>query len=264
MSTSQSEPRDSSRGSRQGALSVILGPPPEIPGGCAPREFDDRIDRCLNVVVGLAPSSVLDVGCGDGFFLAKLRGRLPHETTLCGIEANAEAASRARKRGFDCRHCLAEATFPFPDASFDVVFAGEIIEHVADTDALLDQVHRVLKPGGYLLLTTPNLLAWYNRVLCLLGITPMFVEHSYRASYGPTWSLRRRVTPAVGHLRIFTYTPLTMVLRQDGFEVQWIQGAARIPVRLVWHVDRAIARLRPRMAAQLIVLATTRATSRRR
>lgn len=248
-------PRCQDRGNESGRPTESRGPGAGIPGATYPLEFDDRLERCLSTVVALDPTSVLDVGCGDGFFLSELRRRLPQPTTFCGLEANAEAARRAQERGFDCREGLADAGLPFPSAMFDVVFAGEIIEHVADTDGMLEELHRVLRPGGHLLLTTPNLLAWYNRLLCLAGVTPMYVEHSYRASYGPSWSLCGRVTSAVGHLRIFTYTTLAMVLRQDEFEVLWIRGAARLPVRLLWPLDRLVARVRPRMAAQLMALA---------
>ncbi|MHB8393886.1 MAG: class I SAM-dependent methyltransferase [Candidatus Dormibacteria bacterium] len=220
-----------------------------------PERFDDRIDRCVRTVERVDPRDILDVGCGDGFFLLRVRNVLSHEVGCSGLDADAQSVAKAQAHGIDCRVGLADQTLPFQDSSFDLVFAGEIIEHVADTDRMLEEVSRVLRPGGYLLLTTPNLLAWYNRILCVAGVTPMYVEHSYRASYGPSWSLRRQVGPAVGHLRIFTYTALRMVLAQNGFEAEWIHGAARIPVPGVWTVDRLISRMRPRMAAQLIVLA---------
>lgn len=234
---------------------AVAGPGAGIPGATMPERFDDRVDRCVRTVRRVGPREILDVGCGDGFFLVRVRDELPRGVVCSGLDADVQSVAKAQAQGIDCRVGLADQTLPFEGSSFDLVFAGEIIEHVADTDRMLEEIRRVLRPGGHLLLTTPNLLAWYNRILCVVGVTPMYVEHSYRASYGPSWSLRRQVGPAVGHLRIFTYTALRMVLAQSGFEVEWIHGAARIPVPGVWAVDRLISRIRPRMAAQLIVLA---------
>lgn len=233
----------------------MAGPGAGIAGATMPERFDDRVDRCVRTVGSVGARDILDVGCGDGFFLLRVKSVLRHGGTCSGLDADARSVAKARALGIDCHVGLADHTLPFRDASFDLVFAGEIIEHVVDTDRMLEEIARVLRPGGHLLLTTPNLLAWYNRMLCLAGVTPMYVEHSYRASYGPNWSLRRQVSPAVGHLRIFTYTALRMVLAQNGFEVKWIRGAARIPVPGVWAVDRVVSRVRPRMAGQLIVLA---------
>ncbi len=62
-----------------------------------------------------------------------------------------------------------EEGIPYPDDSFDVVSAGEVIEHIYDPDRLLAETRRVLRPGGHVVLTTPNLQAWYNRALFVAG-----------------------------------------------------------------------------------------------
>ena len=201
--------------------------PYAIPGDERPDRFDDRIPRCVDAVVEAGPNSLLDVGCGSGVFLQLVRERHPECSWMAGIERDEKQVEVARKRGFDCRPGRIDVEFPFADGSFDMVFAGEIIEHVADPDYLLCEIRRVLKPGGYLLLTTPNLVCWYNRLLVLAGVTPMFVEHSYYRNYGPSYSFARRVTPAVGHLRIFTLTPLKKILEHNGFDCRSIGGAGR-------------------------------------
>jgi 2-polyprenyl-3-methyl-5-hydroxy-6-metoxy-1,4-benzoquinol methylase len=108
---------------------------------------------------------------------------------------------------------------PRPLVVVDVVIMSELIEHLVDTDAALAEAGRVLVPGGRLLLSTPNLAAWYNRVLLAFGIQPAFTEVSLHAIYG------RPGCDVVGHLRIFTRRALQEILAAAGFVEIDITGA---------------------------------------
>lgn len=217
--------------------------------------FDDRIPRCLEIVRRLKPERVLDLGCGDGFFLDLCRQSGAGAVRSAGIEVSASAAETVRSKGFECSAQSVERPFPYEDGAFDLVFAGEVIEHVLDPDALLAEAYRVLAPDGTLLLTTPNLAAWFNRLFLLFGITPMFVEHSYRATYGPAFSLFGRVGRPVGHLRIFTWLPLREVLKQNRFSIVSRRASGCLPYPVFHAIDRAVARLSPALGANFIVLA---------
>ncbi len=94
---------------------------------------------------------ILDVGCGAGNMMHHLNcyGRVR------GIEVDARPVKIAQARGYDVRQADAARGIPFPDASFDLVTALDVIEHVDDDAAILREARRVLKPGGYLLITTP-------------------------------------------------------------------------------------------------------------
>jgi SAM-dependent methyltransferase len=96
---------------------------------------------------------VLDVGCGVGTFLGLARDRGYSAT---GVDISPVAARTARERfGHDARSgTLADQRFP--DASFDVVTLWDVIEHVFDPGELLGEVRRVLRPGGRVLLETPD------------------------------------------------------------------------------------------------------------
>jgi SAM-dependent methyltransferase len=96
---------------------------------------------------------------------------------------------------------------------------SELIEHLVDTDSALDEAHRVLKPGGSLLLSTPNLAAWYNRGLVALGVQPVFSEVSLRGVYGRPGSV------VAGHLHLFTRGALVGLLAARGFAVVRVSGA---------------------------------------
>ena len=101
-----------------------------------------------------APLRVLDVGCGEGRLTA---AAVQAGYAAVGVDVAAEPLRRARERDaeLDVRLVSADGEWPLADASFDAVWAGETIEHVADTTAWLSQVRRVLRSGGSLLLSTP-------------------------------------------------------------------------------------------------------------
>ena len=224
-----------------------------IPGAAFDGRYEDRLSRILAWVGANGGDSILDVGCGDGFMLGLIR-RIGVGRDYYGVEIDPEAVIQGRKCGFDIREQSVEEPLPFSDGQMDVVIAGEILEHVVDPDLLLGEIRRVVAPTGYVILTTPNLLAWYNRILILAGVTPMFVEHSFRASYGPMYSFRRQINPVVGHVRVFNLTPLRAVVEQNRFKVTVVAGAARIPVRWLWWFDKCIARFRPSLAGQLMLV----------
>jgi ubiquinone/menaquinone biosynthesis C-methylase UbiE len=98
---------------------------------------------------------VLDLGCGEGNLTALLAGA--GGRTL-GVDVAEAALRRARRRHPQLSFELVPIDGPLPlrDGTFDLVWASEVIEHVADTARWLSEIRRVLVPGGRLLLTTPN------------------------------------------------------------------------------------------------------------
>ena len=95
------------------------------------------------------------------------------------------------------------------DDTFHAVFAGEIIEHLVDTRAFVLDIARVLKPGGIVVLTTPNLASLENRARLLLGIYPIWVEYELSSQ---------------GHVRAYTKRTLTRQLRSCGLTVESVKG----------------------------------------
>jgi len=97
---------------------------------------------------------VLDLGCGAGRFVTALReaGADP-----VGVELSDGALRRARRNapGADLRAVGEDGVLPLEDASVDLVWCSEVLEHVPDTAGLLSEARRVLRTGGRLLVTTP-------------------------------------------------------------------------------------------------------------
>lgn len=207
------------------------------------------------------PATVLDVGCGDGSFLAHLASTVTgRDVRWIGVDYSEHQLARAAELPFEFHRCDLGEGIPLPDTSVDLVHAGEVIEHLYDPDRLLEECRRVLRPGGHLVLTTPNLQAWYNRALFLAGVQPIFYETSTRSTEVGAGALRRLKTDTmpVGHLRLFNRTALLDLLRREGFEPVSLRGAGfhGVPSAMAW-LDAAMCR-RPSLASILVVLAVRR------
>ncbi|MFF3270668.1 class I SAM-dependent methyltransferase [Streptomyces chrestomyceticus] len=201
---------------------------------------------------GAPPATVLDIGCGDGS-AAAVAATVLSGHRIVGVDWSQDALRRAATRvPYTVRGELGENGLPFADGSADAVLFSEVIEHLVDPDAALDELRRVLRPGGHLMLSTPNLAAWYNRGLLLAGVQPVFSEVSMRGIHG------RPGTQVVGHLRLYTARALRGFLPACGFEVVRIAGAPYHDVpRPLRPLDRAACRL-PSLASVLLVHARRR------
>jgi SAM-dependent methyltransferase len=148
----------------------------------------------------------LDLGCGDGAFTAELERAGTH---VIGADVAKAALERARARhpGLDFRLIDPEGPWPFEDNSFELVWASEVIEHVADTARWLSEVRRVLAPRGRLLLTTPA----HGRLRLLVG------------------GIERYSEPLGDHLHLYTRRSLYGLLDEFGFEAVRVRAAGGVP-----------------------------------
>jgi SAM-dependent methyltransferase len=121
---------------------------------------------------------VLDVGAGRGAFsklvgewLAGERGLVPRGRVFA-CDLLPESFEYA---GVDCARTAPDGTLPFPDAHFDATVSIEVVEHVQDQFAFLRELARVTKPGGLVIVTTPNVLNVSSRLRTLFtGFPALF------------------------------------------------------------------------------------------
>lgn len=105
--------------------------------------------------VGEGPRRLLDVGCGNGRFLALLRDFGPPDWELEGIDFDPDAARRCRERGF-AAHVGRVEEFEPDGRGFDAVVMLQLIEHVDDPVRIAERVFALLRPGGVFIVETPN------------------------------------------------------------------------------------------------------------
>ena len=167
-----------------------------------------------------AGERVLDLGCGAGHFLKLLRtlGAEP-----IGVELSKRALERARSREPRAEtHLLAhDGSIPLSHGSIDLVWCSEVIEHVGDVGGLLEEVRRVLRPGGRLLLTTP----FHGRVKGAMLALTRFDSH---------------FDPLGQHLRFFTPSSLRRALEAARLDVADVTATRGLPVLRETLVGRAV------------------------
>jgi SAM-dependent methyltransferase len=197
--------------------------------------------------------AILDIGCGPGTLLSIIRTSAP-QAKLVGIDVATTTRETLASIGLEGRSVDAAAGLPFDDQSFDCVVCGEVIEHVADVDRLVSEIHRVLKRGGHLILTTPNLAYIPNRVLLAMGIQPLFTETSLHQNMGRRFKFLGQGGATQGHLKVFTLPALLELLASVGFDTRMVLGFPFFQRGIFGIIDRLLA-IKPSFAAGFIVKA---------
>jgi 2-polyprenyl-3-methyl-5-hydroxy-6-metoxy-1,4-benzoquinol methylase len=178
---------------------------------------------------------ILDVGCATGSLL-KPYTQVHHIT---GVDISELLLETARQNGYRQTFPMdiSTAPLPFADKSFDLVFCGECIEHVVDTDWVLCEINRVLKVNGHFLLTFPNVRTPISMLMMLLNLPPMFSAR-YRSL----------------HVRDFTTRTMAIALRNSGFHVDKMLGSDFYLHKLGYQCSR-LATFLPSWASTVVARA---------
>ncbi len=147
--------------------------------------------------------SALDIGCSSGTCTKIITG--DEIDVVVGLDISFSAVQKARLHCFHGIVADVSEALPFNSESFDVIAAGEIIEHLIDVDRFLTEIGRCLKRSGLLVLSTPNLARLIDRLRFLFGITPKQTIPMHRY-------LRYHVTP-------FTFSSLRETLQRCRFTI---------------------------------------------
>lgn len=225
--------------------------------GLAP---EPRFRKVLQIAAKLGGKRFLDIGCGDGSFTLLLKEALKAEKAI-GIEISPEANGALREKGIEAYQLdIDEEQFPFDNDSFDIVYGGEIIEHLFNPDHLLDEIHRILKPGGKCIITTPNLAGWPNRLSLLLGYQPFATSVSPEHE-GVGKLMLKGDEGQWGHIRVFTTRALKELLKIHSFKIFSVAGctvsintaSSGLLVGCIKAVDKLMS-VFPYLASRVIVV----------
>ncbi|WP_198164538.1 class I SAM-dependent methyltransferase [Rhodoplanes sp. Z2-YC6860] len=207
--------------------------------------FDEyRFNRIIDLTISHGArigreSSWLDLGCNQGQFLRLLLARVA--LFAAGSDDWPESQKGSEDNGWAYKQADFAVSLPDFNTQFDVVSAMEVIEHIIDTDKFIELIKGVLKPGGWLALSTPNINSLRNRLLVPFGIYPVGLEF-------------RNV---IHHVRLYNPTVLANQLREHGFRDVHLHGVSFLPMGMggLSTISRRLADLFPSLCNNFIVIA---------
>ena len=164
------------------------------------------------------PGRLLDVGCGEGAFGKSVRDKFP-DCEVWGAEISPAAADIAATR----LHTVKQGDFletAFPQGHFDVITMNDSLEHMVDTHAALAKVRSLLKPGGALIVSFPN-VRYYQNVRDLV--------------FRNDWQYQDFGILDRTHYRFFTSKSAVRTLSECGFKVELVEGLP-CPIRLHYRI----------------------------
>ncbi len=180
----------------------------------------DKERKIYKILEQYRPYLVADIGCAGG--LLSLEYFRHGVNCVEGFEISQEGIRVAAGRGLKAQRWIAGSQpCPSPNHHYDAVIAKEIIEHICDTDYFVSELIRICKPGGLIIITTPNLYYWISRLKFIFGIAP----HRY-----PGVSAKVKVDPNIilEHLRINGIREWAALFKYHGLTIKNIYGFSMV------------------------------------
>ena len=137
--------------------------------------------------------TLLDLGCDDGVWTRKLADAVAADE-MHGVEIVEEAATKAAANGVKVKQLdLSKPMTELPSNSFDLIHANQVIEHVPSVDLFVSEVYRLLKPGGWAVVSTENGSSWHNVFAATMGwqIFSLTNVSSLKAGLGNPFAIQR-------------------------------------------------------------------------
>jgi len=167
-----------------------------------------------------------------------------------GLDGYLPAAREAVENGVRVGIADFEGGFPFTDAAFDIIILNQVIEHIRNLDVFVAELARILKPGGHLLLATPNLASWTNIAALICQQQAFSQSISSRFYLGNRFARAYRQPVPYSfpqHCHILTSRGIEDLLGVNGLRLCRLRGAGYFPLP-----DLPMARIDPGHAQYLI------------
>lgn len=178
----------------------------------------EKIKLLISVLKSLpCRDRVADIGCRSGGQAAYYQAQAGIKE-MHGFEIGPLPLIEAKKKGLQVHEWISGVSpCPVSDNFFDAIIAGDLIEHLLDTDVFLEELVRVIKPEGYLLITTPNIAWWWNRIRLLIGKVPGNIG-------SVSFNHARDIAVDKKHLRVSVNSEWQYLFEQYGLEVVSTKG----------------------------------------
>ncbi|MGI6443876.1 MAG: class I SAM-dependent methyltransferase [Candidatus Dojkabacteria bacterium] len=198
------------------------------------RAYEKNMENIVNLLEVDKTAKLLDLGCDDGVITKKFAEKIETQSVF-GYEIIPEAAKKAEKKGVKVTLGDLNGNLKYQDNFFDVIVSNQVIEHLNNTDQYLCEVYRILKPGGYAVISTENLASWHNIFALLLGYMPFSLTNVSVK----TGAVGNKLAPHSGedfwsesswqHQRVFTTKGLIHLFELFDFQVEKVLGAGYYP-----------------------------------
>lgn len=177
-------------------------------------------------------ADVVDLGCETGRFTMRVARKIGSKK-IYGVDYCSKFIQLSRRNQVDVREANLNEFIPYDSGSFDVVIANQVIEHLSNTDEFLREIYRVLKKGGYTVVSTPNLAVWHNIYAIFKGYqlfsTSVSDEICLGNPHSPIYKMWFGDEYNDGHKRIFTHRGLKELFEYHGFQIDKIVGSGYYP-----------------------------------
>lgn len=179
----------------------------------------------------------IDIGCDNGENALKRANKVGAKE-IHGIEVVESRLEMARNKGINVKEASANEVLPYEDGTFDVLTANQVIEHLYDTDLFISEIYRILKKGGYAVISTENASSWHNIIALIMGWQMFSLTNVCLKNPGLGNSVAAFVhkndfwgeeMKPWQHMRIFAFKGFREVFEAHGFKVEKMLGAGYMP-----------------------------------
>jgi len=160
---------------------------------------------------------VLDIGCGPGKMTQAVQEK---EAQVTGVDFSNVIIEKAEARNVEVVKCDVDSEpLPFGEDTFDLVILTQTIEHLFNFHRVMGEIHRVLAPGGRLVLSIPNIAHWRFRLYLLCGRFP-YIEDTQTHFQ---------------HIRFFTVKDTVALCEKEGLSVEEVAGTSALDWCPLYH-----------------------------
>jgi len=180
---------------------------------------DERVAHAVELALPRPGAVYGDIGCANGVITRLVADKIGagRVVGMDFVDAGVGPGIEFHKANLDGKEPL-----PFADATFDVITCLETLEHLHDTDRMMAEIRRILRPDGYAIVAVPRLDGLISVLMLAAGLQPPAVECSLRRRYGsPDASAR-----VSGHVSHFTRRALLELVEACGFSVDAVREAS--------------------------------------